>query len=114
MAEENKDQREERNAGASEAEAQEEEGVVGATYNPDGAAYVLQETSYKLNPGARVVGEVPKERFMEEVLRDSDEAVEPIRDAHPEENRPMPGIGPDDELPDTTGRAANQALKKNR
>lgn len=93
-------------------QTEETQGVVGPTHVGDGAAYVLQSTSYKLRGDANVVGDVPEERFMEEVLRDSDEAKNPIRDAHPKENQPVPGIGPDDELPDTTGRAALAREKK--
>lgn len=80
----------------------------------DAAHYVVQPTSYKLPSHMQVRGEMPDGRFTEEVLRGGDEEDSSTSswDAHPEENQPVPGIGPDDELPDTTGRAALRAEKR--
>lgn len=92
--------------------AQEEQLVAAPT--PDASQYVVQPTSYVLPVQAQAKGGVPEGRFTEEVLKGSDEDFGGGEEAHPEENQAVPGIGPNDEVPDTTGRAANQALKKSK
>lgn len=69
------------------ADAPVEEFVVPAPH-PDAAAYVLQPTSEKLN--IDVVGDVPPERFQEQVLKS--DAKSGAVDSHPEENQPAPGV----------------------
>lgn len=66
--------------------------------HPDAAHYALQPTSEELRPE---MGEVPKDRFQEEVLKGnaSGDAV----DAHPVENQPPYGVTKEGQ-PDTTGR----------
>ena len=109
MAEEN---REERQGKGAQSEEQGEREVQAAPM-PDAAAYKLQPTSYVV-PQVRS-GEVPADRFQEEVLAGSDEDTGEGEDAHPLENQPVYGISADDdELPDTTGRAALRSQKKNR
>lgn len=81
------------------------EEVVAPVHDPDASNYLLQPTAHELSP---FVGDPPADRFMEEVHKDSDEVVgSDQREAHPEENRPAVGIGPEDPVPDTTGRAAH-------
>lgn len=90
----------------------QEEPVLGQEHapNPNAAAYVLQETSAVLP--AFMGNKVPADRFQEEALRGSDEDDGGGVDAHPEENQPPMGIGPDDELPDTTGRKVPGRLRE--
>ena len=108
MAEENKTERQ----NARQVEEQGEREVQAAPM-PDAAAYKLQPTSYVV-PQVRS-GEVPADRFQEEVLAGSDEDTGEGEDAHPLENQPVYGVSADDdELPDTTGRAALRSQKKNR
>lgn len=85
------------------ADAPAEEFVVPAPH-PDAAAYVLQPTSQKLT--VDVVGEIPPNRFQEEVLKGSDEedSSTPSTDAHPVENQPAYGVTQEGGQPDTTGR----------
>jgi hypothetical protein len=66
-------------------QAQAQEQIVPAPH-PDAAQYALQPTSEKLN--VDVVGDMPKDRFREEVLKGSDEAKSGAVDAHPPENQP--------------------------
>lgn len=111
MAEENK----ERNASRGEAqEKQQEQTVVEGPVVRDAALTVTQPTSYRLPVSMQVRGDMPDNRFTEEVVKGSDEDTGGGWETHPEENQPVPGIGPDDELPDTTGRAALRAEKRNR
>lgn len=70
---------------AKKDEKVQEEQIVPAPH-PDAAHYVLQPTSEKLN--VDVVGDMPKDRFQEEVLKGSDEAKSGAVDAHPPENQP--------------------------
>jgi hypothetical protein len=116
MAEENREQqREERNTRSSEAV--EEQGGGMEFTNPvvrDAANTVTQPTSYRLPVHMQVRGEMPGDRFTEEVVKGSDEDTGEGWETHPEENQPVPGIGPDDELPDTTGRAALREQKRDR
>lgn len=97
----------------AERESAQEEQVIPAP-TPDAAQYVVQPTSYVLPVQAQAKGGVPEMRFSEEVLKGSDEDFGGGQPSHPEENQPVPGIAEGDEVPDTTGRAANQALKKSR
>ena len=94
------------------AETQVEEVVVPA-HDADAANYVLQPTAHELNAA---VGNPPKDRFLEEVHKESDEQVgKALGEAHPEENRSAMGIGPDtsvDDLPDTTGRGVHNRRTK--
>lgn len=89
---------------AQAAEANVEE-MLPPTVDADASNYVIQPTAHELLPH---VGNPPKDRFVEEVHKESDERVgKALGEAHPEENRAPLGIGPDDELPDTTGRGAH-------
>lgn len=108
MAEENK----ERNASRVEEPGQQEQTVVDPAPPRDAALTCTQPTSYRLPASMMVRGDMPDNRFTEEVVKGSDEDTGGGWDTHPEENQPVPGIGPDDELPDTTGRAALKDLKK--
>lgn len=89
------------------SETQEE--VLVAAADPDASNYVLQPTAHEL---PAFLGNPPKDRFTEEVHKESDERVgKALGEAHPEENRAPMGIGPDtdvNDLPDTTGRAAHR------
>ena len=113
MAEENREQRQERSA----PKTQEEQGggmyEEAASHVSDAKNYVVQPTSYEIPAHMQVRGEMPDYRFTEEVLKGSDEDFGDGDEAHPDENQPVMGISEDDdELPDTTGRAANRRLKK--
>jgi hypothetical protein len=91
---------------AQAAEAQVEE-MLPPAHDPDASNYVLQPTAHELLPH---VGNPPAGRFLEEVHKESDEVVakkSDLKEAHPEENRAPLGIGPDDEVPDTSGRAVH-------
>lgn len=70
-------------------EAAAEEQLVAAPH-PDAAAYVLQPTSATI---PEAMGNVPDGRFLEEVLRGSEEENSGASfDAHPEENQPAYGV----------------------
>lgn len=69
----------------------EEQVVVAAM--PDASHYVLQPTSQKLN--VDVLGDMPKDRFQEEVLKGSEEDKGGGVDAHPLENQPAYGVTAD-------------------
>src|SRR5215204_1242201 len=100
--EKNKADQEER---SDEAQGNDE-GQIVLAHDPDASNYLIQPTAHELDPR---VGEVPPERFQEEVHKESDEIVgSENHEAHPEENRGPLGIGPDDELPDTTGRGVHR------
>lgn len=101
-------------AQAGEAQAGEAEAPLVEAPTPDASNYVVQPTSYVLPAQVQAKGGVPEGRFTEEVLKGSDEDFGGGEEAHPEENQAVPGIAEGDEVPDTTGRAANQALKKSR
>ena len=62
------------------------------TVEPDAKFYAVQPTSYEVNQS--VVGEVPADRFQEQVLKS--EAGANAVDSHPPENQPQPGV-PGDE-----------------
>lgn len=76
---------------SNEAPAQEEQVV--AAPMPDASHYVLQPTSEKLN--VDVLGDMPKDRFQEEVLKGSDADSGSGVDAHPLENQPAYGVTAD-------------------
>lgn len=96
-----KDENNQANTGESQAAPEE---VVAAPI-PDASAYVLQPTSYDLPERMKTMGDVPEGRFMEEVVRGSDEenSSTPSWDAHPKENQPALGVTEDGQ-PDTSGR----------
>src|SRR5215212_10183111 len=91
-----------------QAQAQEQEAPLVEAPVRDASHYVVQPTSYVLPEHMAVRGEVPAGRFTEEVLKGGDEDLGGGEEAHPEENQPARGIAPGDEVPDTTGRAANK------
>ena len=100
------------------APEQQEEGNAAEVFDtpsPDAAHYVLQPTSYRLPERVMTLGDMPDDRFMEEVYAggDEEEADTFSVDAHPAENQPVKGIAEGDELPDTTGSAALRAEKRN-
>jgi len=78
-----------------QAQGEAEEQIVAAPH-PDAANYVLQPTSQPLN--IEVVGDLPEGRFMEEVLKGSDEedSSTPSWEAHPPENQPAYGVKAED------------------
>lgn len=76
--------------GAPADQLAEEAYVAGTSApHPDAANYVLQPTSAEI-PAA--MGNVPDGRFLEEVLKGSDEAKGDAVDAHPAENQPEYGV----------------------
>jgi hypothetical protein len=88
-------------------DAAQAEDLVAPAHDPDASNYVLQPTAHEL---PAFFGNPPPGRFMEEVHKGSDELVgkkSDQREAHPEENRAALGIGPDDKVPDTSGRGAH-------
>ena len=107
--------KDEKNQEAQASQEQQGEEMLEAAPVRDADQYVLQPTSYRLPSHMAVRGELPEGRFMEEVLKGSEDedGSTPSWEAHPKHNQPVPGIGEGDELPDTTGRAALRALKRN-
>lgn len=101
MAEDKSQERKE----AQDSQEEDNEEILVAAPVRDAAQYKLQPTRHEL-PG--FLGNPPEDRFQEEVLKDSDEDTGDGYEAHPEENRAPLGIGPDDELPDTTGRGVHR------
>jgi hypothetical protein len=122
MAEERKEERRKERRDAHQVEEQGEQGEGrgsmydegGANHVADASNYVTQPTSYEIPEHMQVRGEMPDNRFTEEVLKGSEEDFGDGEESHPLENQPVMGVGPDDELPDTTGRAANRRQKNER